>query len=60
MFSDDIEDEFGEPVVRCRGITSAGTRCQISSERGPSGWFYKARPLCEGSHYCGQHSSQSR
>ena len=58
--SDEFEDEFAEPVVRCRGTTSTGTRCQISNERGPSGWFYKARPLCEGSHYCGQHCSQQR
>lgn len=52
--------ESDEEVVRCRGITTAGTRCSLTDERGPEGWYYKARPLCEGSHYCGHHSSQGR
>ena len=48
------DSESDEEVVRCRGTTSTGTRCQLTDERGPEGWYYKARPLCEGSHYCGQ------
>ena len=53
------DSESDEEVVRCRGTTSTGTRCQLTDERGPEGWYYKARPLCEGSHYCGHHSSQN-
>ena len=55
--SDEDEDDG---VVRCRGTTQAGQRCQITSADGPSGCYYKARPLCEGSRYCGYHLSQAR
>lgn len=54
----DESDEEEDGIVRCRGTTTQGTRCQITNERGESGWYYKARPLCQGSHYCGHHASQ--
>ena len=37
----DASESDGE-VVRCRGITAAGTRCSLTDERGPEGWYYKA------------------